>query len=53
MVSLMGKLTNLRCKYKKSLFCFENIKEDDESVHFPTGFPNYETLLAFYFIKMS
>ena len=34
--------------YEKSLFRLENIKEDDESVHFHTGFPNYDTLLAFY-----
>jgi len=45
---LTGKLTNLQSKYEKSFFCIENIKEDDESVHFHTGFPNYDTLLAFY-----
>ena len=45
---LTGKLTKLQSKYDKSLFRLENIKEDDESVHFHTGFPNYDTLLAFY-----
>ena len=44
---LTGKLTKLQSKYDKSLFRLENIKEHDESVHFHTGFPNYDTLLAF------
>ena len=44
---LQGQVVDLQLKYEKSLFRLENIKEDDESVHFHTGFPNYDTLLAF------
>jgi len=47
-VDLTERLTKLQLKYEKPLFRLENIRDDDESVHFHTGFPNYETLLAFY-----
>jgi len=43
-VDLTERLTKLQLK---SLFRLENIRYDDVSVHFHTGFPNYETLVAF------
>ena len=41
-------MTTLQAKYDKALFHLENTKDDDYLVHFYTGFPDYDTLLAFY-----
>ena len=45
---LQSRLYKSENKFKRSLFCFENIKDDDEMVKFYTGIPDQATLMAFY-----
>ena len=47
MIDLTEKLARMKLKFEKSLFHLKNIKDDDKSIHFNAGFPNYEILLAF------
>ena len=44
---LQCKLSQTESNLKRSVFCFENIK-DDELIKFYTGFPDKATLMAFY-----
>ena len=45
---LTRQLITLQSKLEKSMFRLENIKKDDDLVHFYTDFPNYDTLITFY-----
>ena len=45
---LQCSLAELRRELQRSLFRFENIKDDDEMVKFYTGIPDQVTLMAFY-----
>ena len=45
---LQCSLAELKSELQRSLFCFENIKDDDEMVKFYTGIPDQATLMAFY-----
>jgi len=49
---LSEKVATLQAKYDKALFRLENIKDDNDLVHFYTGFPDYDTLLTFYKIVL-
>ena len=43
----LNKLSQTESNLRRSVFCFENIK-DDELIKFYTGFPDKGTLMAFY-----
>ncbi|XP_065888295.1 uncharacterized protein [Dysidea avara] len=45
---LQCSLAELKSELQRSLFRFENIKDDDEMVKFYTGIPDQATLMAFY-----
>jgi len=45
---LQCSLAESRSELQRSLFHFENIKDDDKMVKFYTGIPDQATLMAFY-----
>ena len=45
---LQSRLAESERELRRALFCFENIKEDDEMVKFYSGVPDQATLMAFY-----
>ena len=47
MTDLTEKLSIIQFKFEKSLFHLEDVKDDNKSIHFYTGFPNYDILLTF------
>ena len=43
---LQEKISALKIEVHKREFCIERFQNDNESISFYTGFPNYETLMA-------
>ena len=42
------QLKELQTKHEQSLFCLDNIKDDNYQINLYTSFPDYDTLLYFY-----
>ena len=43
---LQEKISALKIEVHKREFCIKRFQNDNESISFYTGFPNYETLMA-------